>query len=348
MVETLSVRFVKRFPGGAEIRGALEKEGGASSVTVLFGPSGCGKTTMLRCLAGLERPEEGVIRFGGETWFDAERRVFVPPRKRGVGLLFQDYALFPHLSVAANVGYGLKGVAADEARRRVGEWLERFGLSGMGRRKPHQLSGGQRQRVALARALAAEPRVLLLDEPLSALDRALREELQGELRRHLLGCGVPAIVVTHDRGEALALGDELAVMQAGRMLQYGEMSGVFRRPVSPEVAEIVGMDNILPGRVVGREGEEAIVECGKIRLRATCAAEGKVWVCFRGEDVVFGDTGGHAFPARVVSVQAGIPLARVELDAGILLIARPSGKRLPDGGETMLAVPPDAVHVMAR
>ncbi len=144
MAETLSARFVKRFPGGAEIRGALEKEGKA--VTVLFGPSGCGKTTMLRCLAGLERPEEGFIRFGGETWFDAQRRVFVPARKRGVGLLFQDYALFPHLSVAANVGYGLKGLAAGEVRGRVGEWLERFDLSGMEGRKPHQLSGGQPMR----------------------------------------------------------------------------------------------------------------------------------------------------------------------------------------------------------
>ncbi len=157
---------------------------------------------------------------------------------------------------------------------------------------------------------------------------------------------MPVILVTHDRGEALALGDDLAVMHGGRILQHGGVLEVFRWPVSPEVAGIVGMDNILPGRVVGREGGEAIVECGRVRLRARWAEEGEVWVCFRGEDVVFGSVGESVFPARVVSVQAGIPLARVELDAGIPIIARL--KRVPDGDEAMLTVPPDAVHVMAR
>lgn len=244
MADALTANFTKRFPGGAVIRGELRQPARGHSVTVLFGPSGCGKTTVLRCLAGLEQPEEGTIQFGNETWFNAGRNVSLAPQQRGVGFVFQDYALFPHLTVAGNIGYGLP---ANEREQRVGEMLDRFGLAAVVQQRPRQLSGGQQQRVALARALVCRPRLLLLDEPLSALDAALREELRGELRRLLAACDIPVFLVTHDRTEALALGDELIVMSGGAVRQSGPMLEVFNRPADAEVAKIVGVETLQPG-----------------------------------------------------------------------------------------------------
>ena len=214
MAGALKASFVKRYPGGAVILGELQsndlnrpQEGrGGQGVTVLFGPSGCGKTTVLRCLAGLERPEEGLIQFGEETWFDAQQGVCLSPQQRGIGLVFQDYALFPHLTVEGNVGYGLHRLSRGERRKQVGEMLDRFDLIQVARQHPRQLSGGQQQRVALARALVRRPRLLLLDEPLSALDNALREALRGELRHWLARCEIPVLLVTHDRDGSPDLG----------------------------------------------------------------------------------------------------------------------------------------------
>ena len=216
----------------------------------LVGPSGCGKTTTLRLIAGLEQPTEGAIRFGGE---DVST---VPPEDRGVGVVFQRYALFPHMTVAENIAYGLKfadppgGVSATE---RVEELLELVGLAGAGERDPTELSGGQRQRVALARALAPGPDLLLLDEPMSALDARLRQRLRRELKEIQTELGVTTIYVTHDQAEALAVSDRLAVLSAGEIQQIGEPESLYRHPESRFVADFLGENNIFDGEVVGAD-----------------------------------------------------------------------------------------------
>ena len=215
------------------------------AVAALLGPSGCGKTTLLRVVAGLERADSGVVRVEGAP-VDG-----VPPHRRGFGLMFQDYALFPHLDVAANVAFGLRmqGVGAREVRARVAELLALVGLPGYEARRVYALSGGERQRVALARALAPRPRLLMLDEPLAALDRTLRERLQDELRAIIRAVGVTALYVTHDQAEAMVLADRLVVLRAGRVEQQGAPEELYRRPRSRFVAEFLGATNLVAGRV---------------------------------------------------------------------------------------------------
>lgn len=360
MADALIASFTKRFPG-ATIRGELNQPARGHTVTVLFGPSGCGKTTVLRCLAGLETPEEGTIQFRAETWFDAGRGIRLTPQQRGIGFVFQDYALFPHLTVAGNVGYGLGKLPADERRRRVTELLERFELTAHAEKHPRQLSGGQQQRVALARALACRPKLLLLDEPLSALDAALREPLRGELRRLLAACGVPVLLVTHDREEALVLGDELVVMSGGAVRQAGPVLEVFNRPADAEVARIVRVENLQPGRILTVTEGLATVQVGTARLVALATDDGvrDVWVSIRGEEVILqrdvGVNGSvrNALPARVLAVHPGSPLARIELDAGFPLFAfvtRPACEELalrPGTTVTALIKAP-AVHLIPR
>lgn len=357
MADALIANFTKRFPGGAVIRGELRQPAQGHSITVLFGPSGCGKTTVLRCLAGLERPEQGSIQFGGRTWFDAGPGICLTPQQRGVGFVFQDYALFPHLTVAGNIGYGLP---ANEREQRVGEMLDRFGLAGVVQQRPRQLSGGQQQRVALARALVCRPRLLLLDEPLSALDAALREELRGELRRLLAACNIPVFLVTHDRAEALALGDELIVMSGGAVRQSGPMLEVFNRPADAEVAKIVGVETLQPGIQVSESDGLATVKVGSVTLTAVAPAiaSREVFVCIRGEDVMLQRDGGassgrNRLAARVVAVHPGSPLTRVELDAGFPLFAfitRPACEELglQEGATVTALIKAPAVHLIAR
>jgi molybdate transport system ATP-binding protein len=329
MARTLNARFALRFAGGPEIAAALELPLDPPRVTVLFGPSGCGKTTVLRCLAGLERPQSGEIRFGEERWFDAASGQSLPPQQRGIGFVFQDYALFPHLDVAGNVGFGLGRLPAGERRARVAAMLARLGLEGLAGRRPRELSGGQQQRVALARALVREPRLLLLDEPLAALDAVLRDSLRDELRQLLLQASTPALVVTHDRNEALVLGDDLVVMSQGRVLQTGPVLDVFNRPVDAEVARIVGVETRQPGRIVAVHDGLVEVEVGRTRLMAVAppGTGQDVLVCLRGEDVILQRDPGPAssvrnrLAARVVGVQPAVPLTRIELDAGFPLFA---------------------------
>ncbi len=361
MAETLTARFRKQFPGGAAIHVELELPARGHSVTVLFGPSGCGKTTLLRCLAGLERPEQGTVRLGIETWLDAGRNLCLAPQQRGIGFVFQDYALFPHLTVAGNVGFGLGDLAAEQRRQRIDELFERFALADLKQRLPSQLSGGQQQRVALARALACRPKLLLLDEPLSALDAGLREQLRAELRPLLAACDVPVLLVTHDRQDALALGDALLVMSDGRIRQAGPLLDVFHQPADAEVAQIVGFENRLPGEVLEVHGGLATVQVGANRIRATGRPDGvrEVTVCFRGEDVRIHSPGepapnGHRpLVARVVAVYPGIPLMRVELDAGFPLIAqlprsmRPPGPLVP-GSPVNVFLAAESVHLVPR
>ena len=219
--------------------------------TVLLGESGAGKSTVLRLLAGLLHPEQGHIAFESITYFDSERHIIIPPQHRPFGYVFQDYALFPHLSVFENVAFGLRAqyLPRQLIRRRVGEALEQVRLSGLDERRPAQLSGGQQQRVAIARALALQPQLLLLDEPLAALDVQTRREVRQELRRILAHIGITTVFVTHQYLEALVFGHHILVLDHGQLIQQGSQRDLLERPRSSYIAELVGT-NFFRGRVV--------------------------------------------------------------------------------------------------
>jgi spermidine/putrescine transport system ATP-binding protein len=243
----------------------------------LLGPSGCGKSTTLAIIGGFEEPSEGAVYLGGR---EMNR---VPPYRRDINTVFQSYALFPHLDVAANVAFGLRRrkVGKEQINRRVGEALELVGLAGLERRKPARLSGGQQQRVALARALVNEPRVLLLDEPLGALDLKLRKQMQVELKRIQREVGVTFLYVTHDQEEALAMSDRLAVMNAGLIEQTGPPEDVYDRPGTEFVAEFLGASNLLPGTVAGEDAGVARIALDdgpEVRLPADRLPRGRTRV----------------------------------------------------------------------
>jgi molybdate transport system ATP-binding protein len=235
----LNAEFERRFVAGPTIQVALRQPVASFSVTALIGPSGCGKTTVLRCLAGLDVPQSGRISFGDELWFDGPGSIFERPQKRGIGYLFQEYALFPHLTAFDNIAFGLSQMEKKAVRRRIGDLMSLLQLSGLEARYPHELSGGQQQRVALARTVAPRPRLLLLDEPLSALDTPTRSELRQELRRVLAEWSIPTIVVTHDPAEVVALADHMLVLFEGRVRQQGAVEQLFAHPCDADVARIV-------------------------------------------------------------------------------------------------------------
>jgi molybdate transport system ATP-binding protein len=343
-VEELVCDCRKRLASGFEVHAQLRIP--LTGVTVLFGPSGSGKTTLLRLLAGLEKPDSGTITFRGRAWQD------LPPQKRRAGFLFQEYALFPHLTVAENVAYAAP-------RETAHGLLEAFGLAEFAGRLPRAISGGQQQRTALARALAAAPALLLLDEPLSALDAPTRTRMRYELRRLLLSSGVPAIVVTHDRMEAVALGDWMVVMVEGRIRQAGPVRDVFRRPADRQVAESVGVENVLPAEIAGREAGLLTLKVGDARLQCVDAGEsGPVFACIHAEDVAITREAAQVSSARnrlAGRVRSVIPegaLARIELDCGFPLVAvvtaQSAGELALSEGEAVSAVvKATAVHLAA-
>ncbi|MFM8617514.1 MAG: ABC transporter ATP-binding protein [Opitutaceae bacterium] len=242
-------RITKRF-GAFEAVSDVSLEIKAGEFLTLLGPSGCGKTTLLRLIAGFEQPTAGSV------WLEDAEVTHLPPYRRPVNQVFQSYALFPHLDVAGNVGFGLRmqGVAAPEARRRVEEAIALVSLAGLESRRPHQLSGGQRQRVALARALVCRPQVLLLDEPLSALDAKLRVQMQLELKRLQRQLGLTFVFVTHDQEEALTMSDRIAVVNRGRIEQLGTPHEVYHRPATAFAASFVGETNLLSAEPVESDG----------------------------------------------------------------------------------------------
>jgi molybdate transport system ATP-binding protein len=332
MAAALTLRFRKKFPNGALIDADLQVRLDPPLVTVLFGPSGAGKTTILRALAGLERSEECVIHFDHETWADNQNGVFLPPQRRRIGFLFQDYALFSHLTVEDNIRYGLRGMSASEQRIRTSELLERFQLGDLARRYPDQLSGGQKQRVALARTLAPRPRLLLLDEPLSALDGPTREAVRGELRSLLGSLNIPVLLVTHDRVEALALGDQVAIVNEGRIVQHASIEEVFRRPLTRAIARIVAVETVQRARVLHVDTELVTVAVGDSRLVAAAADfpsdAREAFVCIRAEDVLlFKNVEKMSTSARnrlagvVKSLLHEGAMYRIELDCGFALAA---------------------------
>ena len=266
----------------------------AGDIGVLIGPSGCGKTTLLRAVAGLERVSAGEIRLGDEVVSSA--RVHVAPERRRIGMVFQDYALFPHLDVAHNVGFGLKHLPAAERRARVAEVLTLVDLTGSEKRYPHELSGGQQQRVALARAMAPSPRLLLLDEPFSNLDVDLRERLAHELRGILKAAGATALFVTHDQLEAFAIGDQIGVMQQGRLHQWDDAYSLYHRPATRFVADFIGHGVFVPAHIVATaDGARIDTPLGTLRNVTDCPLPGadggeRCDLLLRADDIVHDDS----------------------------------------------------------
>ncbi len=313
----------------------------------LLGPSGCGKSTLLRMIAGFEPPSAGTIHLAGSDI------TALPPHRRPVNMMFQSYALFPHMSVAANIGYGLKGLNRVEAGARTLAMLRLVRLEGFGDRRPDTLSGGQRQRVALARALAREPNLLLLDEPLGALDRGLREETQGELRAIQRRLGTSFVVVTHDPEEAMMLADRIGVMERGRLVQVGPPAELYRRPVSRYVAGLLGDVNLIPGRAGPEAGEgvrEVVTAHGRVRASsgASLAEGAEVVVAVRPESLVLG---GEGLPATVDdAVFLGDRVRRsLTLPDGTVLraSAAPAGGLGAGGATSVRFDPADAVILPA-
>ncbi len=329
MAAEMIVDVTKTFPDHPPIRAYLRYPVEASTVLILFGPSGSGKTTILRSLAGLEWPEEGTIQFESRTWLDTAANIRVAPQDRHIGYMAQDYALFPTYTVAGNIAYGLGELAAYDRKKRVEEILELFQLRGFDSAKPRELSGGQQQRVALARAVAPRPQLLLLDEPLSALDAPTRLQLRGELRSLFKQLALPSIIVTHDWAEALTLGDVMAVMSKGNVLQVGTPQEVFSRPVNAEVARVVGVETVVRGkRVETREGL-ATVQVGAVLLTAidSPGVDSDIFVCIRAEDVTLELTRSVGTSARnhlmgtVQAITSLGALARVTIECGFPLTA---------------------------
>ncbi|MFG1811349.1 ABC transporter ATP-binding protein [Streptomyces sp. NPDC049040] len=283
----LRLRGVSRAYGSYTALHPLDLTIRGGEFVALLGPSGCGKTTALNCLAGL------LPLTSGEIELDGKRVDTVPPEKRGFGMVFQNYALFPHLTVRANVAFGLKmrGVAKAEADRRVDEVLRLVRLAEQGRKHPGQLSGGQQQRVAIARAIVMEPPLVLMDEPLSNLDAALRLEMRSEIRRIHQEFGLTTVYVTHDQEEALSLADRLVVLDAGRVSQIGTPAELYEHPADPHVAAFMGYRNLLTLDVVSAQGSQALVRRGGLRLTGTVVGDAQVregeavTVAVRPEDV---------------------------------------------------------------
>ena len=354
MAGDLTCALRKRLASGFTVDAKLRIPLDDAPVTVLFGPSGAGKTTLLRLLAGLERADEGSVEFRGRMWCDRARSIWMPPQQRRAGFLFQEGALFPHLTVERNVSFA--------GREKTPMVMERFGLKELASRLPGEISAGQRQRVALARALAAEPELLLLDEPLSALDAATRVRMRRELRSLLLAGGVASIVVTHDRSEAIALGDWMAVMIDGSVRQAGPVREVFRHPADAQVAEAVGVENVLAAEVLSRSGGLATVQVGAVRLVCMDSGDsgdaGPFYALIRAEDVVIARDGGehssarNRMAARVESAAVEGALARVELDCGfpltVVVTAQSAGEmELKAGDRVWAVVKATAIHLTA-
>ena len=317
------------------------------SFMVLLGPSGCGKTTLLRCIAGLETPDSGEIRLRGE------RIDGVPVWKRRVNTVFQSYALFPHMTVAQNIAFGLQmdKVAKADIQRKVGESLEMVRLDGLGSRRPSQLSGGQQQRVALARALAKDPEVLLLDEPLSALDLKLRRGMQTELKRLQRETSITFVLVTHDQGEAMAMGDQVAVFHSGQIVQLGAPEEVYLRPRTAFVADFIGEANLLKAT----RTPDGLSVAGLGGIPATAVANpdapemGEVMVAVRPENVALVEAPDGAGTVADVTFTGGDIHVDVDLVDNHLVVRVPSHDARPParGSRVHLEFLPGSLRVLA-
>jgi putative spermidine/putrescine transport system ATP-binding protein len=336
-------RCAKTFPDGTKALLPLDLDVRAGETVVFLGPSGCGKTTMLRIIAGLEQPDDP-----GRVFFGTEDVTAQPIERRNVGMVFQSYALFPNMTVAENIAYGLKVRKLESVERdaRVREMLAMMHLEELGHRRVDQLSGGQKQRVALARALAVRPRVLLLDEPLTALDAKLREGLRVEIDRLLRSLEITSIYVTHDQAEAMALGDRIAVMEKGRIAQIGTPQEIYYRPQTAFVADFVGTMNRLAGRADG-----AGVEVPGGRLPWAGPARERQELLFRPEDVRIVDGHGAHLKGAVVSAFFLGDHTRLIVDTGAdhpLVVETAERRTFRQGESLALAVNPEALLALER
>jgi len=327
----------------------------------LLGPSGCGKTTTLRCIAGLEMPDQGSIAVEGRTLFDAKARVNVPVEQRSVGMVFQSYAIWPHMTVAENVAFPFtvskqRRYSKAEIAEGVRRALAIVDLAGFEQRPATRLSGGQQQRVALARAVVHEPRLLLLDEPLSNLDAQLRDEMRSELKRLQSKIGITTVYVTHDQSEALALSDRIAVIDRGSITQIGSPQDIYFRPANPFVARFVGATNLLTGRLLGSANGKASVEVLSGRQIQCVVPQGiddpaSVAVSIRPESIrLIARAGGAAAGAgenslagRVSAVTFLGASRRVDVvsDGVNLQVTTPADMALPADGEVLLVFAPE-------
>jgi iron(III) transport system ATP-binding protein len=351
-------RLRKVFATGAPAVDGVSFLVAAGEIVALLGPSGCGKTTTLRCVAGLEHPSAGEIRIGGTMVSAPAQGVLVPPRARNVGMVFQSYAVWPHMTAEQNVAYPLRQrrISRAEMERRTAETLKLVGLSEFARRPVVSLSGGQMQRVALARSIVYEPALLLLDEPLSNLDANLRLRLRDDLRRIIKRTGVTALYVTHDQAEAAVLGDRVGVMRDGKLLQIGPPTEIYNRPADLFVAQFTGASNLLAGRVLDRDGEFGTIEAPSgHRLLAwlppRVSPGAAVKIAVRPENVRFGRDGAagdggpgpNRFTARVLVQRyegAQTVYSLAVLGGKLMALELGSSVRYPVDSEVDITLPP--------
>jgi iron(III) transport system ATP-binding protein len=332
----------------------------ANQIFTLLGPSGCGKTTLLRCIVGLEAPDSGEIAIGEEIVWSKERNIFVPPEKRGLGMVFQTYAIWPHMDVFDNVAYPLqtRKEPKEEIRRKVEKTLRFVQLEGLENRPATKLSGGQQQRVALARALVAEPKVILFDEPLSNLDAKLREETRKELRSFLSELKITAVYVTHDRIEALSLSDTIAVMKEGRIVEIGTPKKIYFDSGQRFVADFIGRANLIDGKVTAVEDSYTIIDSGigaiACQKNPDTSPGDSVTLCIRPEfiKVIEGDKGDgrNIFKGTVESlVFVGEAYeGEISIASTRLIIRIEPTASVKEGDEIALSFDPDYCFVLLR
>ncbi len=332
-------------------------------IIVLLGPSGCGKTTTLRMVAGLEQPTKGLIRINDQAVYDSATGAVVAPQNRQIGMVFQSYAVWPHMTVFENVAYPLKrrGISKSEARERIADTLKLVGLEDYAERSVVALSGGQMQRVALARALVYQPRIVLLDEPLSNLDAKLRIRLRDDLRTIIKQLGLTALYVTHDQEEAVVIGDRIGVMRDGKLLQMSAAVDLYNNPADLFVANFTGVTNTLSGRLVGRDGAHGCIELGGGAVRILAKVPGavqsgeSVLVALRPENIALSNSSSQAsasqqFAGRVVrrrfhggqSVYT-VALLGTELD----VVELGTAPRFASDADVLVSIPPDLCWAFA-
>ncbi|QPZ38037.1 ABC transporter ATP-binding protein [Paramicrobacterium chengjingii] len=338
---------------------AVEKLGleiAEGEALVLLGQSGCGKTSTMRCIAGLETPDTGTITVGDQTLFDSDRGIDRPSHKRNIGMVFQSYAIWPHMTVFENVAFSLqmKRTSRSEIKRKVHETLEIVGLEGFADRGASMLSGGQMQRVALARSLVMAPSVMLLDEPLSNLDARLRQRLRGDLRELQSRLGLTSIYVTHDQEEALALADRIAMMQFGRIVQIGTPNEIYSRPLSASIADFLGVTNSLPVTAVDSNTVQLVGSDQRLRVERY-EHSGSLRACIRAEDIVIGETAAAATENVLVGeivtreFQGATAAYRVRIEGGAELHILGSKHQLVEreaGSGTPVGIAAGAIQVL--
>jgi len=362
--DALSVHLAKHFQGAGRDFTLDITTSIAPGITIVFGPSGAGKTTLLDCIAGLTTPDSGKVTIGDRVLFNRARGMNLPVQSRRVGYVFQDLALFPHLTVAKNVEYGLAGINGRERRQKSDVILESFRIAHLRDRKPKEISGGERQRVALARALVTDPCVLLLDEPLAALDAATKSKIIDDLRAWNTAHGIPIVYITHNREEVFALGDRVLVLEDGRIIADGTPHGVMGAPRRESLAQLIGFENIFNAAVAAAHEDRGTMTCrianSNVELETPLVraeAGSKLLIAVRAGDILLatvqptGLSARNIIPGRLLSLEQRdvIVVARVncgvEMEVHLTLAARDS-LQLQPGREVWLIVKTHSCHLM--